>query len=319
MPRAFAVAATALLMFCGVAHANQPWPNKPIRMISPFPPGGGIDAAARIISQALSEQLGQQLIVENRSGAGGRIGTEMAAKATPDGYTLLLGSIGPNAIIPSSTPKLSYDAIKDFAPISLVASTEYTLVVHPNLPARSVKELVALAKARPGEITFASSGNLVASHLSGELLNLLGNIKTTHVPYSGTGPAAVSVLSGETVMAFGSGPSVTQHVAAGKLRALATTGKKRSNPNLQTMSETLPGYEVTQWYGVLAPVGAPQAVLERLHESISQAIANPKVAQKFVQIGCDATGTTALEFASLIRSDIEKWGKVIKASRIAVD
>lgn len=301
-----------------VAQA-QTWPAKPIRMISPYPPGGGIDGSARIISQALSEQLGQQVIVENRSGASGRIGTEVAAKAPADGYTFVLGSVAPNAIIPSAAPKLPYDAIKDFAPISLVASTDYTLVVHPSLPVRSTRELIAFAKAKPGELTFASSGNLGAPHLSGELLNYLGKVQTIHVAYKGTGPAAAAVLSGETVMAFGSGPAVAPHITTKRLRGIATTGPKRSNPELPTMSEALPGYSVTQWYGVLAPAGTPQTVIDRVYKEIAKAVHNPKIAQQFTRMGADAVSTTPEQFAALIKSDMDKWGKVIRAAKIEVE
>jgi len=302
-----------------IVAVAQPWPAKPIRMISPFPPGGGIDASARIISQALTEQLGQQVIVENRPGAGGRIGTEMASKAPPDGYTLLLGSVAPNAIIPASASKLPYDAIRDFAPISLVGATEYTLVVHPSLPAHSVKALLQLAKTKPGELTFGSSGNLTASHLSGELLNLLGRVQTTHVAYKGTGIAAVAVLSGEIVMLFGSGPSVAPHVNAKRLRALATTGSKRGISNLPLMNETLPGFEVTQWYGVLAPAGTAPSIIKILNREIARAMDTPRFAQQFLNIGADPASTTPEDFAALIKADIEKWGKVVKAAGIAVD
>lgn len=314
------IAVWALICVSGSAIAfGQAWPAKPIRMIAPYPPGGGIDASARIISQALSEPLGQQIVVENRPGASGRIGTEVAAKSAADGYTLILGSVAPNAIIPSAALKLPYDAIKDFAPISLVASTEYTLVVHPSLPVRSVKELLTLAKAKPGQLTFASSGNLGAPHLAGELFNLLGKIETLHVAYKGTGPAAVAVLTGETVMAFGSGPAVAPHTKANRLRAVATTGLKRSNPELPTVSETLPGYQVTQWYGVLAPAGTSQSIIDRLHKEIAKAIANPKVAQQFANLGAAAVSTTPTEFAALIKTDMEKWGKVIRAAKLRVE
>jgi tripartite-type tricarboxylate transporter receptor subunit TctC len=288
-------------------------------MIVPYSPGGGVDATARIIGRALTEHLDQQVIAENRPGAGGRIGTEIASKAPPDGYTLLLGSIAAIAIIPSSAPNLPYDAIKDFAPISLVATTDYTLVVHPSLPVHSVRELIRLAKAKPGQLTFASSGNLTASHLSGELLNLLGHVKITHVAYKGTGPAATAVLSGEVVMLFGSGPSVAPHVNAKRLRALATTGSKRHSSNLPLMSETLPGFEVTQWYGVLAPSGTAQAIIDRLHREIARAIKDPKIVQQFARLGADAVSTTPQEFALLIKADIAKWRKIIRDAKITVE
>jgi tripartite-type tricarboxylate transporter receptor subunit TctC len=320
MKRGLAITASAAWLFSivGIAAA-QSWPAKPIRIISPFPPGGGIDGAARIVAQALTQQLGQQIIVENRPGAGGRIGTEAAAKAAPDGYTLLLGSVAPNAIIPSSAPKLPYDAVKDFAPISLVGATDYTLVVHPSLPAQSVKALLQLAKTKPRELTFGSSGNLTASHLSGELLNLLGNVQTTHIAYKGTGIAAIAVLSGEIVMLFGSGPSVAPHVSTRRLRALATTGTKRGNSNLPLISETLPGFEVSQWYGVLTPVGTALPIINILHKEIVRAVETPRVAQQFANIGADPVTTSPQEFSALINAEIAKWGKVIRAARIKVE
>jgi tripartite-type tricarboxylate transporter receptor subunit TctC len=317
--RALALTVSAALSLGGGGALAQSWPAKSIRMISPFPPGGGIDASARIVSQALAEQLGQQVIVENRTGAGGRIGTEAAAKAAPDGYTLLMGSIAANAIIPSVAPNLPYDAVRDFAPISMVGSTDYTLVVHPSLPARSVKALIQLATSKPRELTFGSSGNLTASHLSGELLNLLANVSTTHVAYKGTAIAAVAVLSGEIVMLFGSGPSVAPHVKAKRLRALATTGTKRGNLGLPLMSETLPAFVVTQWYGVLAPAGTPQPIVESLHKEIVRAVGTTRVAQQFANLGVDAISTTPSEFAAVIKADIDRWGKVIRAARIHVD
>ena len=314
------VSACIALCLLGIPHAwAQGYPSKPIRLIAPYPPGGGIDASARIIGQALTEQLGQQVIVENRPGATGRIGTEIAAKSPADGYTLLLGSGAPNAVIPSVTPNLPYDAIKDFAPISLVGTTDYTLVVHPSLPVRSVKALIALAKAKPGQLTYGSSGILSNTHLAGELLKQLGKVNIIHVAYKGTGPALVSVLTGEMVISFGGGPAAAPHVKANRLRALATTGSKRRNPELPTISETLPGYDVNQWYGVLAPAGTPRDILERLHKEIVRAIANPRVVQQFTNLDTDAVTTTPEAFAALIRSEIEKWAKVVKAAKIRVE
>ena len=314
------VSACIALCLLGIPNAlAQGYPSKPIRLIAPYPPGGGIDASARIIGQALTEQLGQQVIIENRPGATGRIGTEIAAKSPADGYTLLLGSGAPNAVIPSVTPNLPYDALKDFAPISLVGTTDYTLVVHPSLPVRSVKELIALAKANPEKLTYGSSGILSNTHLGGELLKQLAKVNIIHVAYKGTGPALVSVLTGEMVMSFVGGPAAAPHVKANRLRALATTGSRRRTPDLPTINETLPGYDVNQWYGVLAPAATPRDILERLHKEIVRAIANPKVAQQFTNLDTDAVTNTPEEFAALIRSDMEKWAKVIKAAKIRVD
>lgn len=310
-----------LLFACAtVASAwAQAYPSKPIRLISPYPPGGGTDATARIIAQALGDQMGQQIIVDSRAGASGRIGTELASKSPADGYTMVLGNVAPLAILPGSGIKLPYDAINSFNPISLIALSDYVLTVHPSLPARSVKELLAIAKARPGELAYASSGNLGGPHLGGELINLMAKVKLLHVPYKGNGPAAIAVLTGESTMLFGSGPTVVPHVRAGRLRALATTGKKRSIRDLPAMNELLPGYEVTQWYGILVPAGVPKDIIDRLHQEISKAIANPKVAELFVKLGTQPTSNTPDEFSAFIKAETDKWGKVIKAAGIRAD
>jgi tripartite-type tricarboxylate transporter receptor subunit TctC len=235
-----AVAAAALALMGATSAWSQAYPSKPIKLISPYPPGGGTDAAARIIAQALGDQMGQQIVVDTRGGASGLIGTELAAKSAPDGYTIVLGNVAPLAILPAATPKLPYDPLRDFSPISLVALSDYVLTVHPSLPVKTVKELLALAKANPDKLTYASSGNLGAPHLAGELMNLLGKVKTVHIPYKGNGPAAIAVMSGESTMMFGTGPSVVPHAHSGKLRMLATTGPKRSLENLPAMNELCP-------------------------------------------------------------------------------
>jgi tripartite-type tricarboxylate transporter receptor subunit TctC len=297
----------------------QTYPVKPIRLISPYPPGGGTDASARIMAQALSDQMGQQVVVDSRGGASGLIGTELAAKAAPDGYTLVLGNVAPMAILPAATPKLPYDPIRDFAPISLIALSDYVLTVHPSVPARNVKELIALAKANPGKLTYASSGALGAPHLAGELLNLLAKVNVVHVPYKGNGPAAIAVITGETTMMFGTGPSVVPHIQSGKMRVLATTGLKRSMPDVPAMSELLPGYDVTQWYGILAPAGTPKEILDRLHTEIAKAIANPRIAQLYTNLGTQPIADTPEQFAAFIKSETAKWGKVIKTANIKAE
>jgi tripartite-type tricarboxylate transporter receptor subunit TctC len=305
------------LSCCAVQLAcAQAYPSKAVRLISPYPPGGGTDATARIIAQSLGEQMGQQVVVDSRGGASGRIGTELAAKSPPDGYTIVLGNVAPLAILPGSGLKLAYDPLKDFQPLSLVATSDYILTVHPSLPAKNVKELIALARAKPGALTYASSGNLGGPHLAGELINLLAKVNILHVPYKGNGPAAVAILTGESQMMFGSGPSVVPHIDAGKLRALATTGPKRSMQNLPTMAELLPGYEVTQWYGLLVPAGTPKEIVTRLHKEIVAAVANPKNAAALVKLGTQPHSNTPEEFASFIRSETAKYAKVIKAAKI---
>ncbi len=319
MIRIFVPACIALCIPAIPTASAQEYPSKPIRLIVPYPPGGGVDATGRVIGQALTEQLGQSVIVENRAGATGRIGTEIVAKSPADGYTLLLGSGAPNAVIPSVTPNLPYDAIRDFAPISLVGKTDYTLAVHPSLPVRSVKELIAFAKAKPGQLTYGSSGILSNTHLCGELLNQMAKVDVVHVAYKGTGPALLSVLAGETAMSYGGGGAIMPHVTARRLRALATTGTTRRSPDLPTMSETLPGYHVNQWYGVIAPAGTPPAILDRLHKEIVRAVANPKIVQQLTSLDTDAVANSPREFSALIKSEIEKWAKVVKASNIRLD
>ncbi|MPZ44336.1 MAG: tripartite tricarboxylate transporter substrate binding protein [Betaproteobacteria bacterium] len=299
----------------------QSYPTKPIRLIAPYPPGGGVDATARIVGQALSDALGQQVVIDNRGGASGRIGTEIAAKTPPDGYTLLLGSVAPNAIIPGAYAKLAYDSVKDFAPISLVAVTDYVLTVHPSLPVKSVKDLIGLARARPGQIAFASTGNLGGPHLAGELFSQLAKVKMVHVPYKGGGAATTSILGGETPLIFGTGPTVVPHAKAGRLRLVATTGPRRSKtlPELPTVGETLPGHEVTQWYGILAPAGTPPEILSKLNSEIVKALGNPKVVQQLARLGADAVTTTPEQFAAHIKAEISKWGKVVKTSGIPLE
>jgi len=312
-------AACVFLCLNGISNAwAQEYPSRSIRLIAPYPPGGGVDATARIMAQALTGQLGQQVVVENRAGATGRIGTEIVAKAPADGYTLLLGSGAPNAVVPSVTPNLPYDAIMDFAPISLVGTTDYDLLVHPSLPVRSVEQLIALARTKPGEVTYGSSGILSNTHLAGELLKQLAKVDLLHVAYKGTGPAMVGVLTGETAITFGGGPGAAPHIKAKRLRALATTGTKRRSPDLPTISETLPGYSINQWYGVLAPAGTPPAVLDRLHTEVVRGVASPKLVQQFTNLGVEPVTNKPEEFRAFIKSEMEKWGKVIRAAKISV-
>lgn len=314
------LASVALALVSNTAPA-QTYPTKPIRLIVPWPPGGGTDAAARILAQALSEDLDWQVVVDNRGGASGRIGTELAAKAPADGYTLVMGTVAPNAILPAASPKLPYDTVKDFAPISLVGTSDYVLVVHPSLPVKSVKELIALARSKPGQINFASAGSFSVAQLAAELFKQLAKIDMVHVAYKGGGPAVVATLTGEVSLYFGSGPSVVPHVKAGKLRAIATTGAKRSKtlPGLPTVGETLPGHEVTQWFGVLAPAGTPKDIISKLHAVIGKAAGTAKVAQQLAAVGTEPHSNSPEEFAAHIKAEIAKWGKVVKAAGISLE
>ena len=312
---------TGVVAFCFAITTAiaQPYPAKTIRLISPYPPGGGTDATARIIAQALGDQMGQQVIVDSRGGASGQIGTELAAKSPADGYTMVLGNVAPLAILPGAGIKLPYDATNSFTPISLMALSDYVLTVHPSLPARTPKDLLALARSKPGALTYASSGNLGGPHLAGELINLMGGVKILHVPYKGNGPAAIALLTGESTMMFGSGPSVIPHVNNNRLRAIATTGNKRTIPELPAMTELLPGYEVTQWYGILVPAGVPKDIVDRLNKEMARAIANPKIAAMFVKLGTQPISTSSEEFAAFIKSEQVKYAKVIKEAGIKAD
>jgi tripartite-type tricarboxylate transporter receptor subunit TctC len=301
--------------------AAQSYPAKPVRIVSPYPAAGGVDVLARVVAQRFSEALGQQFIVDNRTGASGRIGTEIVAKSPADGYTLLLGTIGPNAIIPAVDPKLSYDAVKDFAPISLIAVSDYMLVVHPSLPVKSVAELIKLARSKPGELVYASTGTLGVPHLAVELMKNLAKIDMVHVPYRGGSPAITAVVSGETSLMFASGLTAMAHVKAGRVRALGVSGAKRSEhyPGMPVVAETLPGFAVSQWYGILAPAGTPANIIALLHAETVKAVASPNVKQQIVNQAADPVHNTPEEFAALIRSDIEKWKRVVKSAKIKAE
>ena len=309
----------ALALVSGTAAA-QAFPARPIRLIVPFPPGGGTDVSARILTQALADGPGWQLVVENRPGATGRIGTELAAKAPPDGYTLLLGTAGPNAILPAAYPKLPYDTFKDFTPITLLVVNPNLLLVHPSLPVKTIRDMIALAKERPGQITFGSSGIGSAQHMAGELFKHFAKVDMTHVAYKGGGPAVVATVSGETALYFG-GPSVVQQSKAGQLRAVASTGTKRSRvfPELPTVGETLPGYAIAQWVGVLAPAATPREIVAGLHAAIAKALSTPKVTQQFVNAGSERIANSPEEFSAHIRAEIAKWRTVLKGYNVPLE
>jgi tripartite-type tricarboxylate transporter receptor subunit TctC len=303
------------------AHAQGQYPAKPVRLVVPFPPGGGSDALSRILGPKLSEGLGQQVVIENRPGAGANIGAEVAAKSPPDGYTLLMGNVA-HAINASLYAKLNYDFIKDFAPVSLLASTPNIVVVHPSVPAKSVKELIALARARPGQLDFASSGAGSSAHLAGELFMSMAGVKMNHVPYKGGGPAVVALLGGEVSVGFATTPSVIQHVKSSRLRGLAVTTAKRSpsTPDLPTVSEAgVNGYEAGTWYGLLAPSGTPKEVVSRLHAESMKYLGSPDVKQRLDNAGFEAIGTTPEQFGAYIRTETEKWGKVVRAAGVRVE
>jgi len=300
-----------------VAHAET-YPARPIRMLVAFPPGGGTDIVARMIAPPLGEALGQNVVVENHGGASGTIGTELAAHAAPDGYTLLMGNVAPNAINAGLFPRLPYDAVADFAPVSLVATTPNILVVHPSVPARSVGELIALARRSPGKLNFASAGSGTSSHLAGELFHAMAHVDIVHVPYKGAGPAMLDVLSGQVQVYFATLPAALPHVRSGQLVALAVTGAQRSAalPDLPSVAESLPGYEASTWYGLLAPARTPQANVARLHRALVASLATPELRERLVAQGFEPIGSSPQEFAATIRSDVAKWGKVIRDAGI---
>ncbi len=314
-------ACVAMIAALPSASAAQ-YPDKSIRMILPGPPGGGADLLARLLNTKLSAALGVPVVIDNRAGAGGLVGTELAARASPDGYTLILGNSGPNAVLPAMLKTIAYDPVRSFAPVSLAASTVNLLVVHPGVAATSVAELIALAKAKPGQLTFASGGNGQSSHLSGELFKLQAGVDIVHVPYKGSGPAVLDLIGGRVGLMFGNIPSVMTQVAAGRLRALAVTSAKRSKlvAQLPTMAESgLAGYESIQWYGILAPAATPDAIVRRLNAEIVAAINAPDMQDQLLKQGFDAIGSTPAEFAAYLKNEILKWTKVVAAAGITSD
>jgi tripartite-type tricarboxylate transporter receptor subunit TctC len=314
------ILATTLLLLLPVAGA-QTYPSKPIRIIVAFAPGGIADTAARSFSQKLAEVLGQPVIIENRAGAGGITGAEVVARAAPDGYTLLVTSIS-HTINPSVRKSLPFDAVRDFTPVTLIMDAPNFLVVHPSLPAKSVKELVALARARPGQISYASSGTGTSTHLSGELFKALSRIDMVHVPYKGGGPAVIDLTGGHVQMMFSTLPSVLGQVRAGRLRGLAVTGARRF-PSVQeypTMIEAgVPGYEVSGWSGMFAPAGAPREVVARIAGEIGKILRAPEVKERFSTLGAEPVGSSPDEFAAFVRSEIAKWRKVVEFAKIQAD
>jgi tripartite-type tricarboxylate transporter receptor subunit TctC len=299
--------------------AAQTYPSKPIRFIVPFPPGGGNDTMARAFGQKMSEGFAQPIVIDNRPGAGGNIGAETAARALPDGYTVFLGGVGSHGINPNLQLKLPYDPLKDFAPISLIASAPLVIVVPPSLPIKTVSDLVQLAKARPGELNYASSGSGTIAHLSAELLNSMAKIKLEHVPYKGTGPALTDLLGGRVQVMFNSAVSILPQVRAGKLRAIAMTAAKRSAamPDLATVAESgVPGYEAASWYGVLAPAVTPRPIVQKLNSEIVRIARMPEVRERLAADGADPVGSSPEEFAAYIRRELARWARVIEQARI---
>ena len=315
LPRIF-----ALLLFGVQVAAAQSYPSRPVRLIAPSSPGSGVDIVARIVGQKLSENLKQQVVIDNRAGAGANLGAEIAARAAPDGYTLFMGTPA-HAINTSLYRRLNYDIVKDFSPISLVTTGQYVLVAHPSLPVRNVKELIALARARPGQLNFASAGNGNATHLAGELFKSLARLNIVHVPYKGTGPALTDLIGGQVQIMFANLTAGLPHIKSGKLRALAVTGATRSSaaPAIPTMIESgVPGYTVTSWYGVLAPAATSQEIINRLNGEIARVMRSPDMKDRLAGEGAEPTSSTPAEFAAFIKTEVAKWGKVVKEAGISV-
>lgn len=301
--------------------AGQAWPSRTVRIIAPFAPGGGTDTVGRFLTAKLPEQIGGTWVVENRPSAGGLLGADLVSKAAPDGYTLLITS--PEfAINPSMRAKMPYDTFRDFAFISQLASGQFMMACHPNVPAKNAKELVALAKARPGQLTYGTSGAGGINHLAGELLQSMTGIKWLHIPFKGAGPAVIAAIGGETEFAIASTIGLVAHVKSGKLRGVAVTGTQRfaELPHVMTVAEAgIPGYSVTGWYGLYAPAGTPQDIVRRLHEESRRALASPDIRDKLLKAGNEPVGTPPAEFAAFVRAEYDKWAKVIKAAGLKVD
>ncbi|NSX05462.1 Bug family tripartite tricarboxylate transporter substrate binding protein [Cupriavidus gilardii] len=306
------------------AEAASPadrWPSKPIQMIVPQAPGGTNDIVARLVAADLSQRLGQQVVVENRPGAGGNIGTQFAARATPNGYTLLMTISSTQAINPSLYRQVPFDPIKDFEPIAPVATVPNVLVVNPAFPAKTLPELIAMAKAKPGQYRFASAGNGTLNHLLGEMLNSMAGIQLEHVPYKGVAPALNDVLGNQVPMAFASLPSVLPHIKAGKVRALGVSSAKRSPfaPDIPAIGETVPGYSGDLWVGLFAVKGTPNEITQKLAQTMQAALADPALREKLGAQGAEALSATPQQFAAQLKGDLDKWARIVKASGAQVD
>ena len=312
-----------MLCLTGVGHAfAESWPARPVRLVVPFPPGGSTDIVGRLIAEKLSKSLGQQVIVDNRSGAGGTIGSDAVAKSAPDGYTLLIGTSSTHAIAPSLYSKLGYDVARDFAPVTLLGTATIMMVVHPSVPGKSVAEFVALAKAKPGEIMFGSTGNGSVSHLTAEHFKSLAGVDMQHVPYKGDTPMTTDLLAGRVHVAFGTAVAFLPHVQAGKLKALAVTDGKPSPvaPDLPTVAASgLPGFEALQWFGILAPAGTPKEIVLRVHAEIVKALELPEVKERLQGLGMQISGGDPEQFGRFMRAESAKWGKVVRDSGAKID
>lgn len=319
--RRLTIALLAALAVPLAANA-QAWPTRQaIKFVVVYPPGGASDVTARIIGAKLSESLGQSVVIENKPGANGIIATEYVAKSAPDGYTIIMANLGPNAINPVVYKKLPYDAINDFAAITLTTIVPQVVVVTPALPIKTIPELVAYAKANPEKVTFASAGNGSSNHLSGELFNAMAGIRMQHIPYKGDAPGMIDVIAGTVDVALPTAIAAMPHVKSGKLRAIAVTSAKRvaSLPDVPTVAESIPGFEAVSWGGVMAPAGTPPEIIDRLNSEILKILKMPDVAAKLNDLGADIVGSTPEEFQTYVKSEIVKWGKVARDNNVTLD
>src|SRR5688500_11351570 len=313
-----------LLRFAGAATSAtaQPYPSKPVRVIVAFAPGGTTGILARLSSEKLTAATGQQFVVDNRAGAGGTIGTEAAVKAPPDGYTINMGSTSSLAVSPNLYPRLSYDLTRDVAPVMQVATASFMLAMHPSVPAKNMRELIALARARPGQLSFASSGQGSSLHLLGEYLKYLAKIDLLHVPYKGGGPATVDLVAGQVQLLFSDMAPFVPYVKTGRLRILAASTAQRSKlfPEYPTIAESgVPGYDLAGWYGLVVPVATPRPIVDRLHAELNKAMRAPDIAERYATLGVEPVDNTPEQFAAYMRSELVKWGDIVKRSGTKIE
>ena len=316
----FKAMAVVILVAASTAALGADYPTRPVRLVVGFPPGGAADILGRVAAHQLTERLGQQVVVDNRGGAGGLVATEITARASADGYTLLFTSI-PHVINPHLYKKVQYDAIKDFNPVVQFVSVPLMMAANPSLPAKTVKELIAYAKAKPGQVNYASAGSGSSSHLAMEFFKSMAGMDLNHIPYKGTGPLITDLISGQVGLTIASAVPLAPQVKAGKLRGMAVTGAKRSPsfPDLPAIAETVPGYDVVNWFGIVAPAGTPAAIITRVNGELNKALNTAQIKDRLRAQGADAAGGSADEFARVIRADFAKWANVVRESGARVD